>query len=305
MLFFVFFYLSPKCPVFYIQPAQGLSELALRMISMFMRAAYAVAYMWAYYNQYSNPEQAPDAHKFAMQAICSHYIVRGVEALLLRRYSSPFFPPQLRHPLPVLCGVGVYMYHYFLVFAHFTWMSNAYWGDNYGSGIINDSWMKTGYVISVFGQVLMLKQADVIPKGSLRTGFVWRGEVISWIGIGFISQHPAVWLLVLSTIPFSYFEELVESWTGQRYARLVTPLRSKHAVFLKDAPGLAEEIAPALVESGAQYGDVDMCVVRPRSTQETSDVYLVYSDAVDAKMAASNFDGKTIAGWRANALQRH
>ena len=56
---------------------------------MFMRAAYAIAYMWAFYNHYTNPESgAPDAHKYAMHAICSHYIVRGVEALLLRRYSA-------------------------------------------------------------------------------------------------------------------------------------------------------------------------------------------------------------------------
>ena len=82
---------------------------------MFMRSVYAIAYLWAYYNQYPNSDQAPDAHKFAMNAITSHYVVRGVEALLLRRYSAPFFPPQLGHPLPVICGVAVYMYHYFLV----------------------------------------------------------------------------------------------------------------------------------------------------------------------------------------------
>ena len=105
-------------------------------------------------------------------------------------------------------------------------------------------------------------------------------------------------------IPFAYFEELIECYTGQRYARLCTPLRSKNAVFVKDAPGLAENVAPALVESGAEYGEVDFCVVRPRSTQETSDVYLVFSDSLDAGMAASSLDGANAAGWRANALQR-
>jgi len=305
LLWLAFVYLAPKTPIFYIQPAQGLNELALRLISMFLRAAYAIAYMWAFYNHYPNQEHsAPEAHKFALHAICSHYIVRGVEALLLRRYSSPFFPPQLSHPLPVLCGVGVYMYHYFLVYMHFRWMSEAEWGDNYGEHHINDSWMYLGYLLAVVGQVLMLKQADTIPKSGLGRGFVWNGEVVSWVGIGFISQHPGVWLLVLSVVPFSYFEELVECWTGQRYARLCMPLRSKCAVFLKDAPGLAEEVAPALAEAGAAYGEVEMCVVRPRSTKETSDIYLVYSDDLSAGMAASSLDGKTVAGWRANALQR-
>jgi len=305
MLIFAFTMLAPQTPTFYIQPAQGLHELGLRFISMFMRAAYAIAYMWAFYNEYTSPEHgAPDAHKFAMHAICSHYIVRGVEALLLRRYSAPFFPPQLPQWVAVLSGVAVYMYHYFLVYAHFTWMSKAQWGDNFGAGTINEEWMYMGYVIAVFGQVLMLKQADVIPKASSRSGFVWRGEVVSWVGIGFISQHPGVWILVASMVPFCYFEELVECWTGQRYARLCAPLRSKCAVFLKDAPKLAEEVAPALVKACAPYGQVDMCVVRPRSTQETSDVYIVCNDASTAGMAASNLDGKTIAGWRANALQR-
>jgi len=307
LLAFCFFNFAPKTPIFYIQPSQGLNELGLRFISMFMRAAYAIAYMWAFYNHYTNPESgAPDAHKYAMHAICSHYIVRGVEALLLRRYSAPFFPPQQAHPTPLVYGICVYMYHYFLVYAHFTWMSTAAWGlDGNGAEVgVNQEWMYMGYIIAVFGQVLMLKQADSIPKSTLRTGFVWKGEVISWVGIGFISQHPGVWILVASMVPFTYFEELVECWTGQRYARLCTPLRSKCAVFIKDAPALAEELAPALAEAGSKFGDIDMCVVRPRSTKETSDVYLVYSDSMDAGMAASNLDGKTIAGWRANALQR-
>jgi hypothetical protein len=305
LLAFGFVYLAPKTPIFYIQPAQGVHELALRFISMFMRAAYAISYIWAYYNQYTSEHAPPDAHKFAMHAICSHYIVRGVEALLLRRYSAPFFPPQLTHPRPVLSGIGVYLYHYFLVLAHFQWMSTADWGPNYGAGIINEEWMYMGYIIAVWGQVLMLKQADMIPKSSLRTGFVWRGEVISWVGIGFISQHPGVWVLVASMVPFCYFEELVECWTGQRYARLCPPLRSTSAVFMKDAPFLAEEVAPAVVEMSDTWGDVDLCVVRPRSTKETSDIYVVFSDAPSAGLAASNLDGKMIAGWRAAALQRN
>lgn len=306
IILYLVFNMAPRTPIFYIQPAQGLNELSLRFISMFLRGAYAIAYIWAYYNQYTSPDVgAPDAHKFAMHAICSHYVIRGVEALLLRRYSSPFFPPQLDHPYPVMCGVGVYLYHYFLVYAHFTWMSSSDWGDNYGrGGIINEEWMYMGYVISVFGQVLMLKQADTIPRSTLRSGLIWRGEVVSWVGIGFISQHPGVWLLVLSMVPFSYCEDLVECWTGQRYALLCGPLRSKCAVFLKDAPALAEDIAPELVDTCAQYGEVDMVVVRPRSTQETSDVYVVFSEALDAGMAASSINNKSIAGWRANAMQR-
>ena len=139
--------------------------------------------------------------------------------------------------------------------------------------------------------------------------------------------------MVLSMVPFAYFEELVECYTGQRYARLCTPLRSKvthppsspgcppiepaphlssprcprglqSAVFFKDAPGLATDVAPALVEAADDHGDVDLCVVRPRSTQETSDVYLVFSDSDDAGMAASHMDGKTFASWKANALRR-
>merc|ERR1712159_721046 len=124
LLMLTYIYIAPKTPIFYIQPAQGVNELALRFISMFMRAAYATAYMWAFYEKYKSYEHgSPDAHKFAMHAICSHYIVRGVEALLLRRYSAPFFPPQLPQPFALVIGVAVYMYHYFLVYAHFTWMA--------------------------------------------------------------------------------------------------------------------------------------------------------------------------------------
>merc|ERR1711934_208914 len=169
---------------------------------------------------------------------------------------------------------------------------------------VNTTWMYFGYVIALFGQVLMLKQADEIPKSGLLTGTIWRGEVISWVGIGFVSQHPGVWLLVASTIPFCSLEELVEMWTGQRYARLCTALRSANAVLFKDVPELAEEVAPALTAAASEYGQVQVCMVRPRSTRETSDVYVVFSNALDAGMAASSLDGKSIGGWRANALQR-
>ena len=133
---------------------------------MFMRSVYAIAYFWVYNNHYSNnPQRSPDAHKFAMHAICSHYIVRGIEALLLRRYSAPFFPPQLSHPLPLLSGVGVYMYHYFIVFAHFTFMTSmAQWGDNYGEGKINNEWMYAGYLITVFGQARNLLESPACRK---------------------------------------------------------------------------------------------------------------------------------------------
>jgi hypothetical protein len=312
LLWFGFTKFAPSTPTVYIQPTAGLKDLGFRFVSMFMRSSFAVVYVWKFWQEYpsivgTNEDGSiavtytpqPDPHKFAMQAIVSHYIVRGVEAALLRRYSAPFFPPQLSQPLPVVFGVAVYLYHYFLILVHFQWMAGA----NYGSHI-NEEWMYFGYAISVFGQVLMLKQADTIPKSTLRSGFVWRGEVVSWIGIGFISQHPGVWILVLTMVPFAYCEELLEMWTGQRYARLCTPLRSSNAVLFKDVPGLAEEVAPALLEAGSKTGPVDLCVVRPRSTVDKSDVYLIFANDLDAGMAKSTMDGKTFEGWRANALQR-
>jgi len=303
LLWFGFTKFAPRTPTVYIQPTAGLKDLALRGISMFMRSAFAIVYIWKFYQEY--PESSPpDAHKFAMHAIVSHYIVRGIEAVLLRRYSAPFFPPQLSHPLPVVFGVATYLYHYFLILVHFQWMRGANWGTNFGKGVINEEWMYFGYAISVFGQVLMLKQADTIPKSTLRSGFVWRGEVVSWVGIGFISQHPGVWILVLTMIPFAYCEELMEMWTGQRYARLCTPLRSSNAVLFKDVPGLAEEIAPALLEAGSSSGPVDLCVVRHARLVNSSDVYLIFANDLDAGMAKSTMDGKTFEGWRANALQR-
>merc|ERR1711981_416480 len=87
----------------------------------------------------------------------------------------PSSPPQLSHPLPMVFGVATYLYHYFLILVHFQWMRGANWGTNFGQGVINEEWMYAGYAISVFGQVLMLKQADTIPKSTLRSGFVWRG----------------------------------------------------------------------------------------------------------------------------------
>jgi len=304
-LWYIFLTFAPKTPTVYIQPSAGLHELLLRLTSMFMRSVYAIAYIWAFYKQFPNSDKAPDTLTYGMHAICSHYIIRGVEALLLRRYSSPFFPPQLSQPYPLVCGVAVYLYHYVLIYAHFQWMTEyTDWGINYGSDKVNRQWMYIGYAISVFGQVMMLKQADEIPKGVLFQGSIWRGEVLSWIGIGFISQHPGVWLLVLSMIPFSSLEELVEMWTGQRYARLCTSLRSANAVLFKDVPDLAEEVAPALAAEGNKYGSAQICIVRPRSTRDTSDVYVVFTDDLDAGMAASHLDGKTVAGWRANAMQR-
>eukprot|EP00656_Telonema_subtile_P016009 TRINITY_DN18432_c0_g1_i3.p1 TRINITY_DN18432_c0_g1~~TRINITY_DN18432_c0_g1_i3.p1 ORF type:complete len:107 (+),score=18.10 TRINITY_DN18432_c0_g1_i3:174-494(+) len=103
---------------------------------------------------------------------------------------------------------------------------------------------------------------------------------MSWVGIAMISQHAGIWALVLALWPFAQCEHEIEVWTGQRYGLVMSPLRTKRTVCLKNVPGLATELLQPITEHVRQWGELE------------------------AGMAASNLDGSTVAGWRANATQR-
>jgi len=295
-------YLGPKFTLAYISPAQGLPELMLRIISMFMRSCFGIVYFVLYLQYYHDGlEKAPVCHKFAMQALCSHYVIRGLEALLLRRYSSPFFPPTLNTLGQLLGTLAVYLFHYFVVIAHFHFAARADYG---GEDEHKVTWMATyiGYGVSILGQILMLKNSDLLPGASCHQAN--RGSMLSWVGIALISQHGGIWALVLALWPFAHCEELVEVWTGQRYGLVMLPLRTRKTVYCKDAPGLGSDVLPALVEKSTQWGELQGIVVRPRATADSSDIHMVFDCTLAAGMAASNMDGTTIQGWRVRATQR-
>jgi len=241
-------------------------------------------------------KEIPTAHQFALNAICSHYVIRGLEALLLRRYSSPFFPPTLNTLGQLLTSLSSYLFHYFVVMAHFFFAARA----DYSTG--NTLVMYVGYAVAIVGQIRMLKNADLIPGASGVSSH--QGDLMSWVGIALITQHAGIWALVLCLWPFAQCEYMIEVWTGQRYGMVMSPLRTKQAVYIKDVPGLAEELLPLIAEKALQWGEIQSVAVRPRATADCSDVYLVFKNSLAAGMAASNLDGSTVGGFRVNATQR-
>jgi len=299
-------FLSPRYTQAYISPAHGIVELALRLVSMFIRSCYGIVYLYLYWQHYHGFHADAPArtesftHKLAMQAICSHYAIRGLEALLLRRYSSPFFPPTLPTIAQLLCTLAAYLFHYFVVIAHFYFASRADYGPN--EEYIHTPFMYFGYCLAVVGQIRLLKNADLLPGCSGIGSF--KGDVMSWIGISMITQHGGIWMIALALIPFAHCEQLLEIWTGQRYGLVCSPLRTRRAVFLKDVPGLATEVIGPIAEKSREWGQLESVVVRPRTTTESSDVYMVFSETSAAGMASSSLDGTNVAGWRVNATQR-
>jgi len=294
-------FVGPRITIAYISPAQGLPELMLRIISMFMRSCFGIVYLFLYRQYYHGEKHEPLCHKFAMQALCSHYAIRGLEALLLRRYSSPFFPPSLNTVGQLLGTLSAYLFHYFVVIAHFHFAARADYG---GEEELKVTWMTTylGYGVALLGQILMLKNSDLIPGSS--GGSASRGCMMSWVGIALISQHCGIWAIVLALWPFAHCEELVEVWTGQRYGLVMLPLRTRKTVYCKDAPGLGTDVLPALVEQATQWGELKEIVVRPRATADSSDIHMVFDCSLAAGMAASNMDGSIVEGWKVRATQR-
>ena len=142
------------------------------------------------------------------------------------------------HVSQLLGTLAVYLFHYFVVIAHFHFAARADYG---GEDEHKVTWMATyiGYGVSILGQILMLKNSDLLPGAcehastppspytlSLLLQLVTRrtvdpcchgyGELALvclirlQVGIALISQHGGIWALVLALWPFAHCEELVE-----------------------------------------------------------------------------------------------